>query len=277
MSDIHEVYALKYAERNARRRGDSFLFDDDHATPHPMDYYLWVIRNAGRAIVVDTGYDAAEGARRGRPILRDPVACLADFGIEAETVETVVITHLHYDHAGALDRFPNAIFHLQASEVRFATGPCMCHDAMRMPYTADHVCAMIRKVYSGRVAFHDGDAALGPGIEIVAIGGHSRGLQAVRVKTQVGWMLLASDASHYYENYLAAKLFPIVADTEAMLEGFARLPRLVSAPQLVVPGHDPLVRRLYPRVAGAAIGAAIHRLDVGPTEDPRNLVAGVTA
>jgi len=72
MSDVHEIYALKYAERSARRRGDSFLFDDDHAAPHPMDYFLWVIRSADRLMIVDTGYDAQEGARRGRPILRDP-------------------------------------------------------------------------------------------------------------------------------------------------------------------------------------------------------------
>lgn len=274
MSDVHEIYALKYAERIARQRGDSFLFDDDHAAPHPMDYFLWVIRSADRLMIVDTGYDAAEGARRGRPILHDPVACLADFGIAAEAVETVILTHLHYDHAGALERFPNATFHLQAAEMAYATGPCMCHGALRLPFTAEHVCEMVRKVYSGRVVFHHGDAAIAPGIEIAAIGGHSRGLQAVRVKTQVGWMLLASDASHYYENYLAAKLFPIVVDAEAMLAGFARLPRLVSAPGLVIPGHDPLVRRLYPRVAGDTSGAAIHRLDVGPSDDPRNFVAG---
>jgi glyoxylase-like metal-dependent hydrolase (beta-lactamase superfamily II) len=272
MEDVHELYALKYADRNARTRADSFMFDDDHASAHAMDYFVWAIRNDNRTVIVDTGYDEQEGRRRGRPILRDPIRCLADIGIEAETVETVIVTHLHYDHAGSLDRFPNATFHLQAAEMAFATGPCMCHATLRAPFTAEHVCALVRKVYSGKVVFHDGASEVAPGIEVHAIGGHSRGLQCVRVKTARGWMVLASDASHYYENYLSKKLFPVVVDAEAMLNGFAALPRLASGVDLVIPGHDPLVRQLFPEVAGGQGGASVHRLDVAPVRLWREIV-----
>ncbi|MEM6488463.1 MAG: N-acyl homoserine lactonase family protein [Pseudomonadota bacterium] len=260
---VWEVYALRYATRVDRVRADSFLFDD-HATPDPIDYYLWLLRSGGRSIVVDTGYDADEGARRGRPIIRDPGACLVDLGVDPETVETVIVTHLHYDHAGALFRFPNARFHLQAAEMAYATGPCMCHAALNHPFTAEHVCQMVRHVFSGRVTFHEGDGHVAPGVEVAAIGGHSRGLQAVRVLTARGWMVLASDAAHFYENWVGGKLFPIVVDVEAMVRGFARLGVLAGDRTLVVPGHDPLVRRFYPMVAGTAEGASVHRLDVEP-------------
>ncbi len=261
---LWQVRALRYATRSGDRvRADSFLFDD-HATPHTIDYFLWLLQSDDRTIVVDTGYDAEEGARRGRPILRDPGAALADLGVETAAVDTVILTHLHYDHAGALARFPAARFHLQAAEMAFATGPCMCAPALNHPFTAEHVCTMVRHVYSGRVVFHDGDGVVAPGVEVASIGGHSRGLQAVRVKTQAGWMVLASDASHFYENWAAGRLFPIVVDAEAMVAGFARLPQLASAPALVVPGHDPLVCQHYPREAGEAGGAAVYRLDVPP-------------
>lgn len=266
MEEIYEVFALKYADRNGRIRGDSFIFDDDHSSPHPMDYFIWVIRNGARTIVIDTGYDGAEATRRDRPILREPVEVLRDFGIDAGEVDTVIITHLHYDHAGTLDRFPNAVFHLQASEMAFATGPCMCHGALQMPYTAEHICDMVRKVYSGKVVFHDGDGSVAPGVEVAAIGGHSRGLQSVRVKTARGWLVLASDAAHFYENYLAGKPFPIVENLEAMYQGFERIQALASAPELVIPGHDPLVCQMFPLI-GAQGGAAIHRLDVAPIGD----------
>lgn len=275
MEETYEVFALKYAERSARTRADSFLFDDDHAAQHDMDYFVWVIQNGNRRIVVDTGYDAAEGARRGRAVLRDPGDCLRDFGIDPATVDTVVVTHLHYDHAGCLDRFANARFHLQAAEMAFATGPCMCHAATRMPFTADHVCAMVQRVYSGRVEFHSGDGQVAPGVEVVAIGGHSPGLQAVRVKTARGWLILASDASHYYENFLSGKLFPIVVDAPGMLDGFETLKRLGGKTERIIPGHDPLVRRLFPRVAGEN-DAVIHRLDVEPLGTVESLLKGGT-
>lgn len=259
MSDLWEVHALRYADRNARTRGDSFVLDDDHASPHPMDYFVWVLSNGTKTIVVDTGYDEVEGRRRGRPILQDPAAQLAGFGIDPQTVETVVITHLHYDHAGSLNRFPKARFHLQAAEMAYATGPCMCHDTLRMPFTYAHVAEMLHKVYSGRVVFHDGDAEIAPGVTVHRIGGHSRGLMAVRVLTREGWLCLASDASHFYENFLREKPFPIVVDVADMLSGFRRIRHLSGRIEHVVPGHDPLVRKLFPEVA-----PDIFRLDVAP-------------
>ncbi|MEL7215070.1 MAG: N-acyl homoserine lactonase family protein, partial [Pseudomonadota bacterium] len=229
---LWEVTALKYAERNTRTRADSFLFDDDHASPHPMDYFIWVLHSRGRVIVVDTGYDADEAARRDRPILRDPAKALEDIGIAAETVADVIVTHLHYDHAGGLHRFPSARFHVQEAEMAYATGACMCHDVLRMPYTAEHVCEMVRRVYSGKVVFHEAEGCVAPGVTVHRIGGHARGLQAVRVKTAAGWLVLASDATHYYENFLTGKPFPIVVDLQNMLGGFDMLCRLASASSL---------------------------------------------
>ncbi len=262
MHETYEVYALKYAERNSRTRADSFMFDDDHASQHDMDYFIWVIRNNNRTIVVDTGYDEKEAADRGRDILKDPVACLAEFGIAAHEVETVIISHLHYDHAGKLPAFEKARFHIQAAEMAFATGPCMCHDALRAPFTADHVCDMVRKVYAGKVTFHDGDGEIAPGVTVHRIGGHSSGLQIIRVMTDNGPLILASDASHYYENFLRKKLFPIVVNAAEMLAGFNRLMELAPSPEAIVPGHDPAVRRLFPRISGGL--TPVHRLDVAP-------------
>ena len=246
MSKIWSVYALKYAERNGRTRAESFLNDDHPAAPHGMDYFVWVLESGGARIVVDTGYDAAEGARRGRPILRDPATSLGALDLDAETVETVILTHLHYDHAGGLDRYPKAIFHMQAVEMAFATGPCMCDPETRAPFTAEHVCEMVRHVYAGRVVFHDGDAEIAPGVTVHRIGGHSAGLQVVRVMTDTGPLCLASDAAHYYENYQAGLIFPIVVDPEAMRAGFQTIQRLGGGADRVIPGHDPLVRARYP-------------------------------
>ncbi|MEM1268118.1 MAG: N-acyl homoserine lactonase family protein [Pseudomonadota bacterium] len=260
MSAPWEVYAIKYADRPGRTRADSFLFDDNHDAPHAMDYFLWLLRREGETILVDTGYDAEEGAARGRPIRLDPRAALAPFDLTPEAITTLVCTHLHYDHAGGLHLFPEAQIHLQEEEMAFATGRCMCEPVLRAPFTAAHVCEAVRRVYQGRVVFHNGDGAVADGVTVHRIGGHSRGLQAVRVRTAEGWMCLASDAAHYYENALAGKPFPIVVDLEDMQRGFARIQALADAPGLLIPGHDPLVTEIFP------MGPAGHiwRLDRGP-------------
>src|SRR5215510_2172956 len=112
-SDTYEILAVKYAEHTARRRFESFIAADDHDAPHPIDYFVWVVRNRARTIVVDTGFDAAEASKRNRHVIRAPAQALAMVGVDAATVDDVIITHLHYDHAGTLEAFPKARFHLQ--------------------------------------------------------------------------------------------------------------------------------------------------------------------
>lgn len=242
-----QVHALKYADRNSRTRADSFIFDDNHDVQHSIDYFVWVLRRGKEVILVDTGYDQSEATRRDRPIIREPAEALRGIGLTPEDITTLIVTHLHYDHAGGFAQFPNATIHLQAAEMAFATGPCMCHDVLRMPYTADHICDAIKRVYSGRAIFHDGDGVVAEGVTVHCLGGHSRGLQAVRVQTESGWLCLASDASHFYENVFERKPFPIVVDLQNMMDGFDRLHELASDRKLIIPGHDPLVMELFPQ------------------------------
>ncbi|WP_425041055.1 N-acyl homoserine lactonase family protein [Primorskyibacter sp. S187A] len=259
MSDW-QVHAVKYADRNARTRADSFIFDAHHDSPHPMDYYIWVLRNGSQTILVDTGYDTEEATARDRPIQLDPRDALRPFDIRPDDVTDVIVTHLHYDHAGGLRLFPNAHLHLQTAEMAYATGPCMCHDTLRMPFTAGHVCEAVTRLYAGKLTFYDGDGEIAEGVSVHCIGGHSRGLQAVRVRTQAGWLVLASDAAHYYENLWLKKPFPIVVDLQDMLDGYGRLERLASTRALIVPGHDPQVRDVFVQ----DLAPHIVRLDVGP-------------
>ncbi|MBE9640721.1 N-acyl homoserine lactonase family protein [Salipiger mangrovisoli] len=261
-----QVHAVRYAERTARIRADSFIFADNHDAPHAMDYSVWVLRRGAEVILVDTGYDEAEAVARGRPILMDPREALRPLGLRPEDVTKVIVTHLHYDHAGGLYLFPEATLHLQAAEMQYATGPCMCHDVLRGPFTAGHVCEAVRRLYAGRVVFHDGDAEIAEGVTVHLVGGHSRGLQCVRVLTEAGHLVLASDASHFYENVFERKPFPIVVDVQDMLDGFGRLEALATRPELIVPGHDPLVRTYFPK----DIAPHIRRLDRGPLRDPRS-------
>ena len=262
MSADYEVYAIRYATFEKRTRRETFLGVDPHDnSPMPIDYFVWVIKNAERTVLVDTGFDHAEGFKRGRTIERLPREGLTMLGIEAETIEDVIVTHLHYDHAGTFDDYPNARFHLQETEMAYATGACMCHEALRYPYTVEHICEMVRHVYSGRVRFGDGDAEIAPGITAHLVGGHAKGIQAVRVMTKNGALVLASDTAHYYENFEQYRPFIITHNVEATLRGYDRLRELADHRiERIVPGHDPLVLQRFPAIDSRLEGIVL-RLD----------------
>ncbi|MBI3375817.1 MAG: N-acyl homoserine lactonase family protein [Betaproteobacteria bacterium] len=229
----------------------------------PLDYFVWLIRGAGREIVVDSGFNAATAKKRERQLIRCPTDGLRLLGCDAKAVRDLVITHLHYDHAGNFDLFPEATLHLQDREMQFATGRCMCHEPMRHAFEVEDVVGMVRSVYAGRVAFHDGDAEIAPGVSVHHIGGHTMGMQAVRVMTARGWVVLASDAAHLYANMEQVRPFPIVHSVADMIEGYANLRRLAQSREHVVPGHDPLVMKLYPPISTEFDGVAV-RLDTMP-------------
>lgn len=264
--DTYEIHAIRYA-RLSRRSPDNFIGGDEHDTEMPLNYYVWVISNGARSIVVDTGFGEEMAKKRGRQIVRPVAEGIAALGIAPESVKDVIITHMHYDHAGNLPLFANARYHLQDKEMDFATGRCMCHRMMNHGYEADDVVQMVRCVFDQRVQFHDGHGEVAPGIEVHHIGGHTRGLQSVRVRTRRGWVVLASDASHFYAHMEQDRLFPIVYNVGDMLEGFRTLRKLASSPLHIVPGHDPLVMERYP-ASGPGLEDWIVRLDVEPTSPP---------
>jgi glyoxylase-like metal-dependent hydrolase (beta-lactamase superfamily II) len=256
--DVYEIYAIRYGYHD-RRSSECFLGGDPHDQPMPLNYYVWLIRNGARTIVFDTGFNERAAAERGRQMVCPVADGLKSLGVDPGGVEDVVISHMHYDHAGNVDLFPKARLHLQDREMAFATGRCMCHPVMRHSFDPHDVSNVIHRLFGGCVSFHDGAGDLAPGISLHLIGGHSKGLQCMRVKTRRGHMVLASDAAHFYAHLRQRRVFPTVYNVGDVLEGYDKLVALASAPDLVIPGHDPLVMALYPAQGSEAV-----RLDADP-------------
>ncbi len=260
---LWKVSAIRYATLQLWRSQvflDGARHDEGEAK---MDYYIWVLRHGTRTILVDTGCRRDIAERRGRTYLRDPDAGLSELGIDPAAIKDVIITHLHYDHAGNLDKYPAAMFYLQDREMHFATGRLMCGGPLFTgALEQEDVLAMVRTVYAQRVTFIDGAGEIAPGVNVFRIGGHTPGMQAVQVWTDRGWLVLASDAAHFYENISARRPFHIVADVDEMVEGWQIVRQKAASADHIIPGHDPLVMAQYPSAGPGLQG--IVSLEVAP-------------
>lgn len=149
-----------------------------------------LIRAHGKTALVDTGYggkapDKIRGLfalEPGEPLL----ASLAEIGVGREDVDFVILTHLHFDHAGGGTRydgsggvettFPNARYVVQRAEWEDA--------AAQRPELAG---AYFRKDFlpieeSGQLELIEGNTEILPGVSTVLVGGHTRGMQLVSIE-----------------------------------------------------------------------------------------------
>ena len=238
-SDTYQVYAVQYAHRETI--SSEVFFGDHEGTPVGMDYFVWAITNGERTVVVDLGFTEEVGTRRGRQFLRSPDRGLAEIGINCAAVEHVIITHFHYDHTGNHALFPRGTFYVQDAQMRFYTGRHARQPSFRRSIEVDDIVALVRLNYEGRVSFVDGEHEVVPGVRVHHVGGHTAGMQVVTVQTERGRAVLASDAAHYYRNLDDNVPFQTLHDLPGAYHAFRRLRELADAPDLIVPGHDPIV------------------------------------
>ena len=270
------VFALRYGSNQRRRRAENVIFrppGDDHDGPMPMDFFVWAIAGPDGSgphgiVLVDTGSGPRTMAARGHNHLRSPAAALASAGLNAGDVTDVITTHMHWDHAGNITDFPDARLHVQRAEVAHATGPSMCSGFLRRPYDVEQMGDWLTELYRGRVAFHEGEDEIAPGISVHHVGGHTPGMQVVRVSTARGHVVLASDAVHYYENLTAENPFPVLVSAIDYIEALRTVTRLADGPDHIIPGHDPLVLSRFPAARLDAAGvAALHLEPSGDAGD----------
>lgn len=259
-----ELFAIRYAQTGPRNASQNVMGGNFHEQHSALAFYVWVARRSDRVFLIDTGMSQETAARRGETLLRVPAHAIKLLGLNAREVEDVILTHLHFDHAGTLQHFPRATFHIQESEVAYATGRCMCTTLLKRGYEVEDILEVVRCVHSGRVRFADHHFEIVPGLSLHRTGGHTGGSQVVRVWTKRGWVVVASDSAHLYESVIANAPFPSVYRVDEMVDGFRTIYHLANGSWAhVVPGHDPMVMDLYPAPTRELEGIVV-RLDQAP-------------
>jgi glyoxylase-like metal-dependent hydrolase (beta-lactamase superfamily II) len=218
------------------RRGD----DMDRTIRFPVPAYL--IETGTERILVDTGLNPAAiadpAAYYDRPdvfarsVLEQEQSVAEQ--LDVNTLTKVVLTHLHYDHAGGLKLIPASVpVVVQRSEWQAGHDDASAQRNFFLPRDyADN---------SREVILIDGDCdILGDGsIELLRTPGHTPGHQSIRI----GDLVLGADVAHFASG-LDDHRFPLFADDhERQARSADRLRAMRDAGLTVIPGHDPQILR----------------------------------
>lgn len=213
--------------------------DLDRQVRYPVPAY--VIETAEERILVDTGLHPAavdDAARHyGKP------DALGLFQLELEesvgeqvdlaTITKVVLTHLHFDHAGGLALLPPAVpIVIQRREWEASHDPAAVAKNFYLPLDYSTITEQIVLVDGDHDLLGDGS------VQLLSTPGHTPGHQSVRVGER---LVLGADVTHFASG-LDDHRFPMFADDFAAQTASAeRLRALRDAGAVVRPGHDPAV------------------------------------
>src|SRR4029079_12158546 len=169
-----------------------------------------------------------------------PSEAIAPLGINPEDVTDLLLSHMHWDHAGGVDLFPKARVWVQKDEYDYYTGEAWQSARTHGGVDADDVLEMVKRKPAGPVTFVRGDDDTSLSGITFGIGGkHTFASQFVVVSTRPHAVVLASDHMYLYENLETQDAIAQTLDAASNLKTQDRMKSLASEPRFLVPGHDP--------------------------------------
>lgn len=203
------IWMVEYAQCPVQPVG-TILFGAFNAGTQRMPYSYVYLEGEGHQVLVDVGYDADRyGGQLAEQFdvtdWQDADVVLGRVGVNPADIDTVILTHAHYDHMGNLGSFPNAEVFLQRREVErwrrvFDKGPAFSLLAGAID-PADVMYA-VELAEQGRLHLVDGivDDVL-PGIDLrPAFDTHTEGSQYVVVRTGGQRWVVTGDNAFSYRN-----------------------------------------------------------------------------
>lgn len=247
----YKIYPLINMVLNNEQSMQTYTKNFGKRIDTPIVFFL--IQGNGVNILVDSGAcDAETATKNHHPCTQTedmlPANLVRAHGVEPEDIDTIIISHLHWDHCYNLEVFPNAKIYVQRRELRYAIDPLPIHDlfyeapssGLRAPWL-DHL---------DRMVVMDGDYTIADGIDVLLMPGHTPGMQNVLVNTSAGRYLIATDNIPSMLNWEGIGSWKHVPSTiHNDLDAYWKtLERMEKVCDYILPGHDMIVREhpVYP-------------------------------
>ena len=249
--DKYEIYAVRFATI-ANFRVASLVAGADPTRRMDIAMMIWVLKGIdGRVAIVDSGFHREQYFRQFavKDYLR-PSEAIAPLGLKPESVTDLIVSHMHWDHAGGIDLFPSARVWIQKDEYDYYTGEAWQSPNAHGGIDPADVHEIVSRNIAGKVSFVRGDDETTiSGLSFNTGGRHTWASQYVGVQTRTSSVVIASDNMYLYENLDAHKPIAQTLDAVSNLRAQDRMRSLASDPRLVIPGHDPAVFDRFPHVS----------------------------
>lgn len=238
---VWQVHAIRYATVPAFPVR-ALISGADSTRTLDIAMMFWLLQGPrGRHVLVDAGFYHQKFLDSWKPAdFVRPDEAVRRFGLPPDSVTDVIVTHIHWDHLGGTDLFPNARVWIQREEYEHHVGP----DGVPADEAIDSVDAVMLADLrnQGRVTFVEGDRQeILPGVTAYTGGRHTFASQYLGVRTTKGTVVIASDNIYLYENLDRRLPIAQTLDAKSNLAAQRRMMRIASARRLIVPGHDPAV------------------------------------
>lgn len=237
------VTAVRYADL-VTRRSHAYLNYLDYGQVDAaitLGYYFWIATNDSTTLVLDTGFRAAVGSRRGRALRVDPLDAFAALDVPDDEQTIVILSHAHYDHIGNVSRFRKARVLMAAEEYDFWVEHPRPQHITRQLVEEDELAHLETLRHEGRLELVDRDHELIPGVHVLRAPGHTPGSLMLSIATATRPVLLAADAVHFDEELERRMPFRHMCDLVAASDTYDRISELSGPPtnHLVIAGHEP--------------------------------------
>lgn len=245
----YSITALKTATHRAP--GPVFFYQREFDRTVEVNCYFWLLKGEGHVVCVDTGMGTqgdpwwpADSAARAREAFlvgpgEDTAAALGREGVSPEDVDTLILTHLHFDHCGNTPLFRRArIVVSRRGWANFLDPP----HPLLAPYPMD-VLGYVRDRMGEQLWLAADEEEVLPGIRVMWVGGHTVCSQAVSVDTVKGRVILAGDVVFLYRNLEEDIPVGLQVSLGECLRAMDRFRREADE---VLPGHDPEILVRYP-------------------------------